>query len=42
MVWFDTDTHNQGGERYINYRVDRDPVMLDAYQRLARDPRFGG
>ncbi|MEV4757070.1 glycosyl hydrolase [Micromonospora sp. NPDC049559] len=42
MVWFDTDTHNRGEKQYINYRVDRDPAMLAAYQRLASDPHFGG
>jgi hypothetical protein len=37
MLWFDTDTHPWSTE---NFRIDSSPEMLQAYQVLAKDPRF--
>lgn len=42
VVWFDTNTHARGTDRFTDFRIDRDPAMLAAYQRLAGDPRFAG
>jgi hypothetical protein len=38
VVWFDTDTHKRGTDAFTDFRIDRDPAMLDAYRRLASDP----
>lgn len=42
LVWFDTDTHKRGTADFTNFRVDRDPLLLAAYRRLATAPRFAG
>jgi Glycosyl hydrolase family 26 len=42
LVWFDTDKHERGTSAFIDFRIDRDPLMLDAYRRLAVDPHFSG
>lgn len=42
VVWFDTDTHARGTSRFTDFRIDRDPLILAAFQRLASDPRFAG
>lgn len=42
LVWFDTDTHNRGNAAFTDFRIDRDPLILDAYRRMATDPRFTG
>lgn len=42
VVWFDTNTHARGTDRFTDFRIDRHPAMLAAYQRLAADPRFAG